>query len=109
MLPSIIFREYSKAPSGCKLLSFFTGLGYAAYATGYKISQCARNYKTNFTNMFGEEGWSMMIQATGGSLMGIGKVVLLPLDVLKIKQQINPDAIRGRGVIKIFMEEGMTP
>jgi hypothetical protein len=50
----------------------------------------------------------MMIQATAGSLMGIGKVVLLPLDVLKIKQQINPDAFRGRSVIKIFMEEGMT-
>jgi len=34
--------------------------------------------------------------------------VLLPLDALKIKRQVNPEAFRGRGVIRIFMEEGTT-
>jgi hypothetical protein len=34
--------------------------------------------------------------------------VLLPLDVLKIKRQVNPEAFRGRGVLRIFMEEGNT-
>ena len=58
--------------------------------------------------MFGERKGRMMIQATAGSLTGIGEVVLLPLDVLKIKRQVNPDAFRGRGVVKIFMEEGTT-
>ena len=48
------------------------------------------------------------MQATAGSLTGIGEVVLLPLDVLKIKRQVNPDAFRGRGVVRIFMEEGTT-
>ncbi|KAI0270271.1 mitochondrial carrier domain-containing protein [Russula aff. rugulosa BPL654] len=118
-LSPIIFREYSTAPLGRKLLSLFPGLGYAA---GYKISQrvykfggqpwindvLARNYKTGFTNMFGERKGRMMMQATAGSLTGIGEVVLLPLDVLKIKRQVNPDAFRGRGVIQIFMEEGTT-
>jgi len=42
------------------------------------------------------------------SLTGIGEVVLLPLDALKIKRQVNPDAFRGRGVVRIFMEEGTT-
>jgi hypothetical protein len=34
--------------------------------------------------------------------------VLLPLDALKIKRQVNPDAFRGRGAVRIFMEEGTT-
>ncbi|KAJ7819793.1 mitochondrial carrier domain-containing protein [Mycena olivaceomarginata] len=42
------------------------------------------------------------------SLTGIGEVVLLPLDVLKIKRQVNPEAFRGRGVVCIFLEEGTT-
>ncbi|KAG5462517.1 MAG: hypothetical protein BJ554DRAFT_4808 [Olpidium bornovanus] len=40
------------------------------------------------------------------SLVGIGEVVLLPLDVLKIKRQTNPVAFKGRGVFTIFREEG---
>src|SRR5882757_8244954 len=49
-----------------------------------------------------------MMQATAGSLTGIGEVVLLPLDALKIKRQVNPEAFRGRGAVRIFMEEGTT-
>ena len=41
------------------------------------------------------------------SLIGIGEIVLLPLDVLKIKRQTNPEAFRGRGVVKIVQDEGM--
>jgi hypothetical protein len=40
------------------------------------------------------------------SLIGIGEIVLLPLDVLKIKRQTNPEAFRGRGVLKIIKDEG---
>ncbi len=40
------------------------------------------------------------------SLIGIGEIVLLPLDVLKIKRQTNPEAFRGRGVLKIVRDEG---
>lgn len=42
-----------------------------------------------------------------GSLIGIGEIVLLPLDVLKIKRQTNPEAFRGRGVFRIVADEGM--
>ncbi|KAI9440185.1 mitochondrial carrier domain-containing protein [Lactarius psammicola] len=118
-LSPIIFREYATAPLGRKLLSLFPGLGYAA---GYKITQriykfggqpwfndiLTRNYKSSFTNVFGERKGKMMMQATAGSLTGIGEVVLLPLDVLKIKRQVNPEAFRGRGVVRIFLEEGTT-
>ena len=34
--------------------------------------------------------------------------MLLPLDALKIKRQVNPEAFRGRGALRIFMEEGTT-
>lgn len=40
------------------------------------------------------------------SLIGIGEIVLLPLDVLKIKRQTNPEAFRGRGVLRIVADEG---
>ncbi len=32
--------------------------------------------------------------------------MLLPLDVLKIKRQTNPEAFRGRGIFKIIADEG---
>lgn len=41
-----------------------------------------------------------------GSLIGIGEIVLLPLDVLKIKRQTNPEAFRGRGIVRIVRDEG---
>lgn len=41
------------------------------------------------------------------SLIGIGEIVLLPLDVLKIKRQTNPEAFRGRGVVAIVRDEGL--
>ncbi|RDX40847.1 mitochondrial carrier [Lentinus brumalis] len=118
-LSTIIFKDYAGAPLGRKLLSLFPGLGYAA---GYKVTQriykyggqpwfsdiLSRNYKDSFTSAFGERKGKMMLQATAGSLTGIGEVVLLPLDALKIKRQVNPEAFRGRGVVRIFMEEGTT-
>lgn len=83
---SVIFREYASAPIGRRLLSLFPGLGYAA---GYKIAQrvykfggqpwfndlISSRYKTSFTNTFGERKGKMMMQATAGSLTGIGEVV----------------------------------
>jgi hypothetical protein len=46
------------------------------------------------------------MHATAGSIIGIGEIVLLPLDVLKIKRQTNPDAFRGRGLFRIIADEG---
>ncbi|ELU37652.1 carrier protein [Rhizoctonia solani AG-1 IA] len=116
-LSPIIFREYSNAPLLKKAVSLFPGLGYAA---GYKVAQriykfggqpyfndlISSHYKQNFTNAFGEKNGKMLMHACAGSLTGIGEVVLLPLDVLKIKRQVNPEAFRGRGVFKIVSDEG---
>ncbi|KAG8996827.1 Mitochondrial GTP/GDP carrier protein 1 [Tulasnella sp. JGI-2019a] len=118
-ISSIIFREYATAPFGARFISLFPGLGYAA---GYKVAQrvykfggqpwfndiITKRYKSQFTSVFGERNGKLMTQATAGSLTGIGEVVLLPLDALKIKRQVNPEAFRGRGVVRIFMEEGTT-
>ncbi|CAG7847703.1 Mitochondrial GTP/GDP carrier protein 1 [Serendipita indica DSM 11827] len=118
---AIIFRDHANASVGRKFLSLFPGLGYAA---GYKVSQ--RIYKFGgqpyfndlirgtpalrnaFVNTFGERNGKNMMHATAGSLTGIGEVVLLPLDALKIKRQVNPEAFKGRGVLQIFLQEGST-
>lgn len=116
---SIIFRNFADASFSTKLFSLFPGLGYAA---GYKISQRVYKFggqpyfndlirgtpalKAVFVNAFGERNGKNMMHATAGSLTGIGEVVLLPLDVLKIKRQVNPEAFKGRGIVRIVMEEG---
>ena len=76
-LGPIIFREHANAPLAKRLLSLFPGLGYAA---GYKVTQriykyggqpwfsdiITRNYKTQFTNTFGERKGKLMTQALAG-------------------------------------------
>ncbi|CAG8590539.1 861_t:CDS:10, partial [Diversispora eburnea] len=84
-----------------KYTSLFPGLGYAG---GYKVLQRTykyggqpyvkdylnSHYKHQFYSTFGEKS----------------EVVLLPLDVLKILQQTNPDALKGRNIFRIFWDEG---
>lgn len=114
---TVIFREYAAEPIGKRLLSLFPGLGYAAV---YKILQRVykyggqpfaneflnKNFKSDFDQAFGEKTGKALRSATAGSLIGIGEIVLLPLDVLKIKRQTNPESFRGRGFIKILKDEG---
>jgi hypothetical protein len=50
--------------------------------------------------------WLVVANISLCSLIGIGEIVLLPLDVLKIKRQTNPEAFRGRGVVRIVRDEG---
>ena len=45
--------------------------------------------------------------AFSGSIIGIGEVVLLPLDVLKIKMQTNPEAFKGKGAFSVVKEFGI--
>jgi hypothetical protein len=117
-LNQVIFRNAANASIGGKFVSLFPGLGYAA---GYKVAQ--RVYKFGgqpyfrdiidsnagdwFRSTFGKKTGGMLMHATAGSLTGIGEVVLLPLDVLKIKMQTNPDALKGRGIVKLISEEGI--
>ncbi|CAD6590326.1 MAG: hypothetical protein ALECFALPRED_005482 [Alectoria fallacina] len=117
-LNEVIFRDTAHATVGKKFTSLFPGLGYAA---GYKVLQriykyggqpFARDYLAlhhgdQFDRAFGKGNGKAIMHATAGSLIGIGEIVLLPLDVLKIKRQTNPEAFRGRGVFRIVADEGM--
>ncbi|KAL1897547.1 high copy suppressor of abf2 [Ceratocystis pirilliformis] len=116
-LNKVIFKQTADAGAGAKFISLFPGLGYAA---GYKILQriykyggqpIARDYLTqhygkDFESTFGKKTGKAILHSTAGSLIGIGEIVLLPLDVLKIKRQTNPEAFRGRGVLAIVKDEG---
>ncbi|KIV87989.1 mitochondrial GTP/GDP carrier protein 1 [Exophiala mesophila] len=117
-LNSVIFKEYASASIGTKFTSLFPGLGYAA---GYKVLQriykyggqpfvrdyLTSHYAQDFDNAFGKGTGKAILNATAGSLIGIGEIVLLPLDVLKIKRQTNPEAFRSRGFFRIVADEGM--
>lgn len=67
----------------------------------------ALHHGDRFDAAFGKGTGKAIMHATAGSLIGIGEIVLLPLDVLKIKRQTNPEAFRGRGVFRIVADEGM--
>ncbi|KAE9975989.1 hypothetical protein BLS_002305 [Venturia inaequalis] len=116
-LNKVIFRDASELGVAGRFTSLFPGLGYAA---AYKILQriykyggqpfardfLAKNYGNEFDAAFGKGNGKAIMHATAGSLIGIGEIVLLPLDVLKIKRQTNPEAFRGRGVVQIVKDEG---
>jgi len=118
-LNSVIFREYASQSFGRKFLSLFPGLGYA---TGYKVLQriykfggqpyandfLDANFKQSFIELFGAKNGKAMTHATAGSLIGIGEIILLPLDVLKIKRQTNPEAFRSRGFFRVVRDEGFS-
>jgi hypothetical protein len=67
----------------------------------------ALHHGDQFDRTFGKGTGKAIMHATAGSIIGIGEIVLLPLDVLKIKRQTNPEAFRGRGVFRIVADEGM--
>lgn len=116
-LNKVVFRDYADKSVGSRLTSLFPGLGYAA---GYKILQrvykyggqpfvnefLTKNYANDFSEQFGKKTGKALISATAGSFIGIGEIVLLPLDVLKIKRQTNPEAFKGRGFFRIIADEG---
>jgi hypothetical protein len=67
----------------------------------------ADHYGNDFDRAFGKGTGKAMMNATAGSLIGVGEIILLPLDVLKIKRQTNPEAFRSRGFFRIVADEGM--
>jgi hypothetical protein len=116
-LNKVIFKSHAADPVGKKFFSLFPGLGYAA---GYKVSQriykyggqpfardiLTKNFGDSFDRTFGAKTGKALLSSLAGSIIGIGEIVLLPLDVLKIKRQTNPEAFRGRGIVKIVKDEG---
>lgn len=118
LLNQVIFRQHAQEAFGKRIFTLFPGLGYAAC---YKVLQrvykyggqpfvnegLTKNFKLTYENAFGAKTGKALLSASAGSLIGIGEVVLLPLDVLKIKRQTNPDAFKGRGFMKILKDEGL--
>ncbi|KAK7538825.1 mitochondrial carrier domain-containing protein [Phyllosticta citribraziliensis] len=116
-LNSVVFKDKAAASIPSRFVSLFPGLGYAA---AYKVLQrvykyggqpfakdfLAKHYGNHFDGAFGKGTGKAIMHATAGSLVGIGEIVLLPLDVLKIKRQTNPEAFRGRGLFRIVKDEG---
>lgn len=49
----------------------------------------AQNHGESFDRTFGRGNGKAIMHATAGSLIGIGEIVILPLDVLKIKRQTS--------------------
>ncbi|CAM9360730.1 unnamed protein product [Ectocarpus fasciculatus] len=113
-----IFKKHANASVMTKYGSLFPGIGYGA---AYKVLQrmykfggqpyvkdyMMKNHSSGFKSTFGDKNYKTMISAVSGSLMGVGEILLLPLDVLKIKAQTNPESFKGRGVVKVFQDEGM--
>eukprot|EP01083_Nonionella_stella_P035364 96525_1 len=99
-----------------KWLSLFPGVSFGA---AYKVLQrtykfgsqpllrdyMARQYGGWFARTFGKGNSRDMTNACAGALVGIGEVFLLPLDVLKIKSQTNPDVLKGRGLMDLIVNE----
>jgi hypothetical protein len=48
-----------------------------------------------------------MTESVAGCIVGIGEVVLLPLDRLKVLSQTNEAALKNRGLASIVRSEGM--
>lgn len=117
-LNKAIFQKQADATILKRYGSLFPGIGYGA---GYKVLQrvykfggqpfvnsfIVTNFSSQFNTVFGERNAKTMMYAFSGSIMGVGEIVLLPLDVLKIKAQTNPEAFKGRGPLKIFADEGL--
>jgi len=100
-----------------KLAGLFQGIRYGAI---YKVLQ--RTYKWGsqplikssiqlkygdaFQYYFGKKRGNDLMHACAGSMVGAGEVLLLPLDVLKIKAQVNPEALGKREMLELFRNEG---
>lgn len=96
--------------------TLYPGLGFA---TSYKVTQriykytgqnTLKNYFLNnhiqsFNNLFGEKYGKIMISAFAGTLIGIGEITLLPLDILKIKSQVNPEYLSNKGFFDLVKKE----
>jgi len=105
-LSQILFKEYSKENILNKYKSLYTGAKFGMF---YKVLQ--RTYKYGGQSVLNEKlkltNNKSLNQAITGSLIGAGEVILLPLDVLKIRMQTNPDLIKNKSFTNIIKEEGV--
>lgn len=115
-LNGVIFASYNSPSVIEKYLSLFSGI---SFALAYKVSQrvykfggqpivhdlLERKLGRSFGSIFGDKHGKVLLESTAGALIGIGEVILLPFDVLKIMKQTNPKALEGRTTYQIFRQE----
>jgi len=113
----IVLRDAASKGLVGQFFSLYPGVGFGAV---YKILQrtykfagqpIMRNamrakYGEQMTKKFGSKTATDLLNSVSGSLIGLGEVVLLPFDTLKIKAQTNPDALKGKGLYEIFVKDG---
>ncbi|KAL2918853.1 high copy suppressor of abf2 [Polyrhizophydium stewartii] len=116
-LNKVIFKDAATRGTLSKYMSLFPGLGFAA---GYKVLQrvykfggqpfvndyLSKNHKDSFQAAFGDRYAKTIMHATAGSIIGVGEIVLLPLDALKIKMQTNAASYQGMSFLQIVRQEG---
>ena len=117
-LKKVVLRDNASKGWIRGIATLYPGFGFA---TSYKMSQriykytgqhyiknyFLNNHKNGFDNLFGQKYGNTMISAVSGSMIGVGEIALLPLDILKIKSQTNPEALKNRGFVKILKEENI--
>jgi hypothetical protein len=117
-LNQTIFKHHANSPVAAKIAYLYPG---STYAVMYKVLQ--RVYKfggqpvvreamhtsgvtDSMRPVFGNKS-KMMTESISGCLIGIGEIVLLPLDRLKVLSQTNDGALKNRSILQIFRQEGM--
>lgn len=102
---AVIFQDKALLGARARLMGLYPGVGIGA---AFKITQriqkfggqpYVKEYVKGFCKVE-SKGGKTFCDGLAGSLMGAGEVVLLPLEVLKIKRQTNPD-FRTKGLAAI--------
>ncbi len=114
---NIVLRGYSNSSIQKQFFSLYPGL---TFAVTYKIAQriykfggqpfirdllYGSSFHANLRTRFSEKRSRVILDATAGVLVGVGEVMLLPMDIMKIKAQTNPEAIANRSMFKIIAQE----
>lgn len=102
---SIIFKGNQQNNFLSKYKSLYPG---TKFALNYKVLQ--RTYKygghsilnSYITNKDDSKRVKIAKQAFAGGIIGAGEVSLLPLDILKIKSQTNPEKFKNRSMFSIL-------
>lgn len=108
---AVVFQDAVSRGALGRFQSLFPGLGFGA---AYKITQRVYKFggqpyvKDFVKKLYKPQGSAGKTFCDGlaGSMMGAGEVVLLPLDVMKIKAQTNPE-YRGKGMAFLLRNEGL--
>jgi hypothetical protein len=116
-LNKIIFKQHATSGFTAKVAYLYPG---SSYAMLYKVLQRVykfagqpyvrdginKNCGDSFKSTFGASS-KLMTESVAGCLIGIGEVILLPLDRLKVLSQTNEAVLKNRGLIGIIRSEGI--